>query len=475
MRIKATITIPLSEHNQLKEDNLLLNKQIAVLNKQVSELENSGSELMKIIEALKEEIRLLKNGKNSGTSHTPPSHQIGRSNAKSLREKTDRKTGGQPGHEGTTLQMKEVPDETIDYTPQYCNDCGEDLQHAVSVLSAKRQELVIPLIQVRYVEHRCHSKVCTRCGKLCTAAMPPYLTAPVQYGPSVGAMVSYLSVYQYIPYHRMSVLLKDLFGLPISEGSIDNLLERTAQKALPLYNIIQQKIQQSEVVGSDETGASFGGKKGWFHTWQTTCLTFIVASFNRGYETIEKYFANGFPFSVYVSDCWAAQLKVAAFLHQLCTAHLLRELRNFEDALACKWSIAMKQLLQDAIALKKQLTPQDYLQTPAAVIQIEERLTELLLYDHSASHKKLRAFSKRLIKNKDSILTFLYHPKVPPDNNASERAIRNVKVKAKVSGQFRSEAGARRFAILRSVIDTTIKNTQNVFEALTFLTNLELE
>jgi len=95
--------------------------------------------------------------------------------------------------------------------------------------------------------------------------------------------------------------------------------------------------------------------------------------------------------------------------------------------------------------------------------------------DHSTSHKKVQAFSKRLIKNKDSILTFLHHPKVPPDNNGSEQAIRNVKVKAKISGQFRSERGATRFAILRSVIDTTIKNTQNVFEALTLLINLEPE
>jgi transposase len=428
------------------------------------------AEVLKVVEVLKEEIRLLKNGKNSGTSHTPPSHQMGRSNAKSLREKTDRKTGGQPGHEGTTLQIKEVPDETIDYVPKYCNDCGKDLQHVVPTLKESRQEVVIPPIQVCYVEHRSHSKVCSGCGKLCTAPLPDHLTAPIQYGASVGALVSYLSVYQYIPYHRMTVLLKDLFALPISEGSIDNLLVRTAQKALPLYDIIQQKVQQSEVVGSDETGASFGGKKGWFHTWQTPCLTFIVASFNRGYETIEKYFSNGFPLSVYVSDCWAAQLKVRAFLHQLCTAHLLRELRNFEDALACKWSIEMKQLLGDAIALKKQLTLQDYLQPSAAVTEIQQRLTQLLTADQGASHKKVQAFSKRLIKNKDSILTFLYHPKVPPDNNASERAIRNVKVKAKVSGQFRSEDGAKRFAILRSVIDTTIKNTQNVFEALTLLT-----
>src|SRR5215210_7993802 len=213
--------------------------------------------------------------------------------------------------------------------------------------------------------------------------MPTHLTAPIQYGPSVCALISYLSVYHYIPYHRMTALLKDLFALPISEGSIDNLLERSTERALPMYNTIQQKVQQSAVVGSDETGASFGGKKGWFHTWQTACLTFIVASFNRGYETIEKYFANGFPSSVYVSDCWAAQLKVVAFLHQLCIAHLLRELRNFEDALACKWSIAMKELLQDAIALKKQFTSQDYLQTPASVIAIEERLTRLLQANHT--------------------------------------------------------------------------------------------
>ncbi len=430
---------------------------------------------MKIVEALQEEMRLLKNGKNSGTSHTPPSHQVGRPNTKSLRVKTDRKTGGQPGHEGTTLKIKEVPDETINYIAEYCNGCGEDLQHIASILKESRQEVVIPPIQVRYVEHRSHSKVCTKCGKLCTAAMPGHLTAPIQYGGSVAAMISYLSVYQYIPYYRMTVLLKDLFGLPISEGSIDNLLERSTQKALPIYHTIQQKIQLSQVVGSDETGASFGGKKGWFHTWQTTVLTFIAASLNRGYKTIELYFADGFPSSIYVSDCWAAQLKVAAFLHQLCTAHLLRELRNFEDALHCEWSMTMKQLLHDAIALKKQLTPQDYLQSSTAINQIEERLTQLLQADHCTSHKKVQAFSKRLIKNKDNILTFLHHPKVPPDNNGSEQAIRNVKVKAKISGQFRSERGATRFAILRSVIDTTIKNTQNVFEALTLLINLEPE
>ena len=186
----------------------------------------------------------------------------------SLRVKTGRKTGGQPGHQGITLMVKEVPDQTIHYTPHYCTGCGQDLHDISAVPGESRQEVVIPPIEARYVSHQSHGKVCSRCGKRCTASLPAHLSAPVQYGGSVGALVSYLSVYRYVPYHRMSMLLQDLFGLPSSEGSIDNLPERTAQKTLPAYHPIQHRVEQSEVAGSDETGASFGGKKGWFHTWQ---------------------------------------------------------------------------------------------------------------------------------------------------------------------------------------------------------------
>jgi len=426
-----------------------------------------------MVSALQEEIRLLRNGKNSGTSSTPPSHQIGRSNTKNFRIKTNRKPGGQSGHEGSTLKIKEFADKTIDHIPQYCNDCGFDLQEASTTLKESRQEVVIPPVQALYVEHRSYSKVCAHCGKVCTGAMPGHLKGPIQYGTGVAALVSYLSVYQHVPYYRITVLLKDLFGLPISEGTVDNMLKHTAQKALPHYEAIGARVQQSQVVGSDETGSRFGGKKGWFHVWQTTSLTFIVASMNRGYRTIKEYFADGFPLTVYVSDCWAAQLKVAALAHQLCIAHLLRELRNFEDALTCKWSSAMKQLMQDAIALKKQMQPHDYTAPTDAVIKLEQRLSELLQTDHRDSHKKVQAFARRLKKNRNSVFTFLHHPKVPPDNNGSERAVRNVKVKTKISGQFRTEDGAKRFAIIRSVIDTTIKNTNNVFEALTLLVNLQ--
>ncbi len=449
------------EYNELK--TLVITLSEKVLNQE------------KEIKTLTEKINLLKNGHKSNTSSTPPSHDIGRSNIKNLRIKTGRNSGGQTGHKGSYLEMKTVPDEVIDYIPNYCKCCGTDLQNETSEINECKQEVIIPPIQVRYIEHRSHTKTCKNCGTVCTADLPSQLKAPIQYGPSVAAAVSYLSVYQQIPYKRITQLFEDMFNLPISEGTVDNMLEDCMQKALPIYNQIQQELAQSEVVGSDETGCRIKGKKGWMHTWQNIYLTFIAASMNRGYATIEKYFPKGFIKATLVSDCWAAQLKTPALLHQLCLVHLIRELSNFIDALSCEWSKEMKLILQQAIALKHQLKEEDYAafgkKNPQVAI-LEDRLDKLLQADLTNQHNKVQAFQKRLINKRDSIFTFLYYPDVPADNNGSERAFRNVKVKTKVSGQFRTENGAKRFAVLRSVIDTTIKNSQNVYQALVALANL---
>jgi transposase len=120
------------------------------------------------------------------------------------------------------------------------------------------------------------------------------------------------------------------------------------------------------------------------------------------------------------------------------------------------------------------MTVDDYLGTNHKIKGFENRLTELLQIDCSGKHKKLRAFIKRLIKNRDAILTFLYHLEIPPGNNGSERAIRNAKVKMKISNQFKSVDFATHYAVVRSVIDTTIKNSKNVFDALSCLADQKL-
>lgn len=178
--------------------------------------------------------------------------------------------------------------------------------------------------------------------------------------------------------------------------------------------------------------------------------------------------------SIYVTDSLAAQLKTKTLAKQLCLAHLTRELKNFEQALKSNWATDLKQVFKEAIEYKKLMTEDDYGGANPRVEEFENRLSKLLEIDFSNEHRKLRAFIKRLIKNRNSILTFLYHPEVPPDNNWSERAIRNAKMKMKISNQFKSIAFANHYAILRSVIDTSIKNSQNVFNMLSCLANQEL-
>jgi transposase len=127
--------------------------------------------------------------------------------------------------------------------------------------------------------------------------------------------------------------------------------------------------------------------------------------------------------------------------------------------------MSIKELLYQAIELKRNLSQIQYLNPILQRDKIIERLSVLLLTPVPKKRKDLCAFHNRIHKYREFIFTFLFHEEVPPDNNASKRAIRNVIVKQKVSGQFKTEDGAQFYAVIRSVTDTCIKNLQNVLDA----------
>jgi transposase len=454
--IEQTITIPLVDYNQLVSISI-----------RYIELEKRFVEMEKEVVALKLQIKLLKNGKDSNTSHTSPSNDIGRSNNKSLRSKGVNKTGGQQGHEGSTLLASTTPDKIIEHKEiNYCSNCSQDIKDLPYAFIEKRQEVVIPLIVPEYVEHRCYRKICQCCGYNNDSKFPENITNNIQYGVNVVALVTYMHVFQFIPMARIANFLTSIFRLPLSEGTVDNMLNRMNDKATLPYEIIQKEVTQCNVVGSDETGSKIKGLKGWFHVWQTNKLTYIVASMSRGFSNVEKHFKDGFKNATLVSDCWAGQLKTAAKLHQLCIVHLLRELNNFIASMNDSWSNNLKLLFEKAITIKKASYETGLKAQESEIKIIKEKIYHLLDEPDNEGHKKIRALKKRLRKHKLSLLVFLDIEEVPFDNNGSERAIRNIKVKTKVSGGFRTLKGAERFAKIRSVVDTSIKNAQNVFEAL---------
>jgi transposase len=410
--------------------------------------------------------------KDSHNSSLPPSSDIV-SKTKNLRVTSERKSGGQFGHKGTTLEMSATPDKIIDLKSAFCSTCGQSLQEAIFTLKASRQVVEIPPIKPIYEEYRQYTCQCPRCQNLQISDFPAGVNAPIQYGSSVESLVSYFSVYQYIPFKRLKNLFSQAFSMPISEGSIGNILERSAQKCKGVYQIIKQQIAKSSVVGADETGAKVNGKKWWLWVWQNVLNTFIVASDNRGSQTINSVWRDGLPNATLVSDRWAAQLKSTVKNHQLCLAHLLRELIFLEESEQQPFAKSFKELIVSIFDTRKTLI-QAYLPNSIEALAFENTLNQLLLItiDKEICPQTV-IFQASMIKYRNYLLPCLYNLDIPPDNNGSERAIRNVKIKQKVSGQFKS--GQSAFCTIRSVIDTLLKRNLEVLPYLTQIIKLRPE
>ncbi|MBA7493866.1 IS66 family transposase ISPto7 [subsurface metagenome] len=464
----------LERKSKLLERNAEQFKKNAELWKRKADLfEEKANLLQRENDILKEKLAKYENPKNSNNSSVPPSKDENRPfKSKSLRKKTGRKPGGQKGHEGTTLEMVSDPNEIIDHAPEYCKCCGKDLTDTPGEFVGRKQVVDLPPIEPIVTEHRVYKKECD-CGHVTMSSFPGDLKAPVSYGPMIESLTGYFHSRQYIPFLRMQELFRDIFSVPISEGGIHCLLNRLSRKALPHYHRIRDMIKDSSVVGTDETGGRLNGKKIWVWTWQNERLTWLRGTDNRGYRTIEENFPEGFKKAVFVHDCWKSHFQPDVQTHQLCTSHLLRELNYFKERYNNhRWPVRFSKLILDGIKLKEKLAPGDYYQPIKERTKLENRLEKLLAYEIDEKLKELVSFRKRMLKYKDYILYFLHHPKVPPDNNGSERAIRNVKVKQKISGQFKSWRGVENFMVLRSITDTTLKNDQNVLRALNLIAKL---
>ena len=425
---------------------------------------------------LRRRLAKYEHPKNSNNSSVPPSKDENRPKRRSLRERSGKKPGGQIGRKGNTLKMTSEPDFIKHLSADFCNCCGKSLEHSTGIPAGKRQVHDIPKIEIKVTQYQIYKKQCV-CGNITETEYPAEANAPVSYGNNIESLIGYFHTRQYLPFKRMQEMFNDVFSAPISEGGLHYILDKLVNKAKPAYNLIKQRIQSTKkyAVGSDETGMKVNGNKHWAWTWQNEEATFITITDNRGQKTINDTMKSGFRNAVLVHDCWASHFNTPAISHQICIAHLLRDLNYLSELYNHKWSKALKLLFQLAIKHKKNKGKVDYYYPDTKREQLEKRLDFLLNYQLDFSGKELITFQKRLIKYRDYILVFLYRHEVPSDNNASERAIRNVKIKQKISGQFRSPHGAFRFAVLRSITDTLIKNEKDVLISLNLIANMETD
>jgi len=443
--------------------------EISRLNYRLSSKDRDILKLKRENQALREQLsQYEKPTKNSHNSSIPPSQESIPSRelrrTVSLRKPSGRKSGGQPGHAGATLEQVPNPDRIARHAPDYCRQCGRPLPDELSELLGARQVIDLPEIKPTVTEHRIYGKPCS-CGCYNRGTFPDEAKAPVCYGPNIRALISYFHTVQCIPYERLTEMFGDCFHVEFSQGTIKNILHSMQEASGGMYEQIRSRITQSPVVGADETGAHVQKKLHWIWGFQTDKLTYLYHDPARNKTAIDKYFPQGLPHSTLVTDRFAPYFRCFVKDHQLCLAHLLRELNYLSELDKNQnWSSRLKELFQEAIHKRKTM---DWESIP--VEDLFKRLDDLLLEPLYTVHQDFGRLQRSLLKHRDSIFRFLSNPDIPYDNNASERAIRVFKIKHKVSGCFRSDEGADMYTQLLSIADTSKKNGKSRFQALNLI------
>jgi transposase len=425
------------------------------------------------------EARLGQTSKNS--SKPPSSDGLAKPAPRSLRRRGARKPGGQDGHPGSTLAPVATPDVVIAHEPGCCRGCGDDLGGAPEVGREHRQLFDIAPISVRVTEHQLIKRRCG-CGTTTRAEAPEGVAAPVQYGSRITAIIVYLYVGQFLSKKRTAAALAELFGTPVSQGTVAAMTSRAAGGLDGFTERVRTNLAAAEVVNFDETGLRVEGKPRWVHSASTGKYSLITVHDRRGTKGMDA--AGVLPefTGIAIHDAWAPYDTYKAVTHALCNAHVLRELQavtDLDDAGQWCWATQagdalreLNDLVNEALAASSTLDDIDPTTLTAAIHRY--RSAALLGVDATRTRTnklmaKQHALARRLIERQDDYLRFTHDPRVPFDNNAAEREIRMIKLRQKVSGCLRTLAGAQQFCTIRSYLATAAKHGIHFFAALTTL------
>ena len=397
------------------------------------------------ITALRAEVAALKRrlGTNSGNSSMPPSSdRFGKPAPKSLRGKTGRKQGKQPGTPGANLSLVENPDTIVDHTPSACSGCGAGLRRTDRAGVIRRQVVDLPPVRPSVTEHRLHRLRCRGCRQVTTAPSPAEAIAPACYGPNVTALAVYLLTYQHIPVARTAQLLADLLGLPVSTGWVAGVLTPVAIRLDGFAERVEQALRAAPVAHFDETGIRVEGKNWWLHVACTPHLTAYLPHPQRGGEAMDEFGILTRFHGVAVHDGLMSYQDFGRN-HARCNAHHLRELVAAGEAFPeHTWpGIAMKTL--------EKLNTAAHAARDAGLAAIPAHIVDpllsrfvrtvhlgLLLHppDQGRKQSKTRNLLVRLRDYQHQVLLFARDLTVPFTNNQAERDLRMIKAQLKISG-----------------------------------------
>lgn len=423
------------------------------------------------------EARLGKNSRNS--SKPPSSDGLGKPAPRSLRRASGRKPGKQPGGQGFRLAPRPDPDRVEVHVPQACRGCGADLAAAPVVGAEVRQVFDLPPIELQVIEHQAQRRACG-CGLVTAGVFPAHASAPTCYGPGVAALGAYLLGRQHLPIERTAECLAEVFGAPVSTGWLASLLPSAAAGLDGFLAIAREALTGAPVAHFDETGARVAARLNWIHVACNQHWTVLHLDAKRGKTAMDAAGVLPAFTGIAVHDGLAAYRRYENPSHGLCNAHHLRELIAMAELTGQDWPVALGELLVELHVTVQQ-----------AKAAGKTRLTGRTLAPFTTGYDTLIATGKqlnpppprtgkrgrpalgpagsllaRLETHRDDVLRFATDFTVPFDNNQAERDIRMVKLQQKISGGWRSEAGARAFLDVRSYLSTARKHGQSAMDVL---------
>src|SRR3954468_7689502 len=422
-------------------------------------IERRDEKIRELEEELSQFRRPVKTPENSSV---PPS----RGQKANRVERRGRKPGAKRGHVGAS-RMRSEPDVVVKCRPHACTGCGEPLPETGGRRVGRSQVTELPSFAPVVIEGWQYAMTCAHCGVQTVGAYPEGLEPRRTFGPGIEALLSYLHERHHVGYERLVELCRDVVGLAISQGGVENALRRLVEKARPTYAAIGETVRGSPVINSDETSARVAGKTQWQWTFQTPEASYHVIAPSRGGEVIDAFLGGVEP-EVWGSDLYAPQMLTSATAHQICHSHQARDLTFASEADTGDervWALDLRHVFGRAIRLqheREQVAPETFARRRLLI----ENATDRLVFDRYVAPKTEAArLQQRYRTHRDSLYVFLHRDDVEPTNNSSERDLRPSVIHRKVIGGFRSDWGAEASAIRASILATARKQGQNLLDA----------
>ena len=429
----------------------------ALLSEQAALIERLAARVQEL------EAQLAKPKKTSQNSHTPPSqdHKPGGGG----RKNDAKRRKSRPSRPGVVRRLTDAPDATIRRFAEACPGCAADVSGQTQQRRCAYEHIEIPPIRPHVTRIELYGGRCGACGKRFCAAPPDGMVPGTPFGASIRALLLYLHHSHHVGFERLSRMMAELFGLKISEGAIANAFRRAETTMTAACAAIREKLLTARVIASDETTTRIDGATHWHWVFVSAAAVLHRIAPRRAKAVAEEVLGDHRP-AVWVSDRYAGQQDLAR-AHQVCLAHLLRDVQYAIDCGDPIFAPRLRDLLRWAIRIGRRRDTLKDTTLRSYHARAERRLDALVAMP--AAHPAGRDLQAAVKAWRSKFFVFLEDRGVPATNNVSEREIRPSVVFRKATNGFRSPWGAEIHAGYRSVTGTARLHGQTALQAVTHL------